>query len=123
MTAIAVPYDDANRLIPILIEAGLPEPLHLVDPSDGNNLLWEPDLTAAQLATVQHLVLLARSGLSISAADFDAIRADLQLLRDLRQLGRNPFMALTAAERDRMTYDALVSVTRIFLAILREGNP
>lgn len=47
-------------------------------------------------------------------------RTALQELRALRQLGRNSFIALPAADRDRMLYDALVNVTRILVYAQRD---
>lgn len=47
-------------------------------------------------------------------------RAAMQELRALRQLGRNAFMAETAAERDRRIYDALVAVTRVLIETRRD---
>jgi hypothetical protein len=63
---------------------------------------------------------IASTGLNMTRDQYNAVRAQMQTLRDLRQLGRNAFMALTAAERDRLTYDAMTSVTIVLLAILRD---
>lgn len=88
------------------------------------SLDFTPDLTAPQLALVQGVVaeLVARADapVTLTAAEWAAIRPQVQSLRDLRQLGRNAFMALTAAERDRALYDAQTATTIILLAILRE---
>jgi hypothetical protein len=63
------------------------------------------------------LVDFANTGKVPIAAE---LRAPVQTIRDLRQMGRNAFMALTAAERDRLLYDAQAATTTILLALLRE---
>lgn len=85
------------------------------DPKLGS-LTWTVDLTAPQLATANDI----RQGLRSPLADWAAVRADIQTIRDLRQLGRNAFMALPDAERFRRLYDAQSATTTILLAILRE---
>ena len=47
----------------------------------------------------------------------------MQTLRDLQQMGRSAFMALSAAERDLLIYDALEGQTMIDIAILRDQSP
>ena len=82
---------------------------------------FDPPLTASEQATYAILVPLARSGIiHLTPAEYADIRAQLVTIRDLRQMGRNAFMALTAAERDRLLYDAQSAATTILLAILRE---
>ena len=56
----------------------------------------------------------------LTVEEWDRIRPELLALRNLRQMGRAAFMALTAAERDRLIYDALVSQAIIDLALLRD---
>lgn len=87
------------------------------DPTLGE-VTWNTDLTPAELAIAEEI----RGALTnrLPSAQYTIIRTEMQALRDLRQLGRNAFMALTAAERDRLTYDALVSITRVLLAMQRE---
>lgn len=81
---------------------------------------FTPDLTTAEAALFDTLASLAKSRLDVSPADYATIRTNLQTLRDLRQMGRNAFMGLAAAERDRLMYDAQVATTMILLAILRD---
>lgn len=57
---------------------------------------------------------------AVLAHESTADRTALQTLRDLRQMGRSSFMALSAAERDRLMYDAMTAVTVTLLAILRD---
>jgi hypothetical protein len=77
-------------------------------------LEWDTDLSAAEAQTV------ARSAEPMTTEAYAAVRAQMQTLRDLRQLGRNAFMQLAANDRDRMLYDALVAQTIIDLALLRD---
>lgn len=99
---------------------------HLREPSirdDGTNWIatFTPDLTADEVTKLGLLMAVARSGMAqITPAEWDRIRPELQALRDFRQLGRNAFMALTAADRDRALYDAQTSTTIILLALLRD---
>lgn len=89
---------------------------------EGNLLAYTftPDLSPAEVAAFELRVAVADSPVPLTTAEYAAVRAQMQILRDLRQLGRNPFMALTAADRDRRLYDATVAVTEIFLALLRD---
>jgi hypothetical protein len=82
---------------------------------------FDPPLTAEEQTTYALLVALARSGMKhLSPTEYQTVRTNLAALRDFRQLGRNAFMALTAAERDRQLYDAQTATTIVLLAILRD---
>ena len=70
--------------------------------------------TQAQLDTAQ------ASRVNMTTEEYAAVRAQMQTLRDLRQMGRNAFMALTATERDRLMYDAFTATTQVFLSLLRD---
>jgi hypothetical protein len=88
-------------------------------------LTYDPDLTPAELVTVtavvDDVVSVTNSwDVQLSLAEWQAIRPHIATIRDLRQMGRNAFMALTAAERDRLLYDAQAATTTILLALLRE---
>ena len=83
-------------------------------------ILFDPDLTSEETAQFADLIRVARSPLSITPTEYQAVRAQIQTLRDLRQMGRNAFMALSAAERDRLMYDAFTATTQVFLSILRD---
>lgn len=88
----------------------------------GFELTFEPDLSGAEAAILTDIVSAVRlRTVRLTAAEYAAIRPHLQTLRDLRQLGRNAFLALTAAERDRMLYDAFTAQTIIDLALTRDG--
>jgi hypothetical protein len=83
-------------------------------------LEWDTDLSAAEAQTVADVQTIARSAEPMTTEAYAAVRAQMQTLRDLRQLGRNAFMQLAANDRDRMLYDALVAQTIIDLALLRD---
>lgn len=80
---------------------------------------FDPPLTVAEQARFDTLAEMARAAVSLTEAEWAAIRPHLQSLRDFRQSGRPAFMALTAAERDRMLYDAQTATTIVLLALLR----
>jgi hypothetical protein len=84
-------------------------------------VVFDPPLTPGEQAEWDALLKLASMLEPMSTAQYDALRPQMQTLRELRQLGRNAFMALTAADRDRMIYDALVAQTIIDLALLRDS--
>jgi hypothetical protein len=89
---------------------------------DGGSVVYTftPDLTTEEAARFADLQTLLLSPVTLSLAERDAIRPAIVILRDLRQMGRNAFMGLAAAERDRLLYDAQVATTMILLAILRD---
>lgn len=74
-------------------------------------------LTDAQKALI---ALIESTGLNMTPATYEDVRTQMQTLRSLRQMGRNAFMGLSAAERDRLMYDAMTCVTIALLAILRD---
>jgi hypothetical protein len=92
------------------------------DDETGDPLLdFDPPLDAQEQTTYDSLLALARSGMEhLTPDEYATIRPQLVIIRDLRQMGRNAFMALTAAERDRLLYDAQAATTTILLALLRE---
>jgi hypothetical protein len=100
-----------------LVLANLRHPLD----ADGEAFTFEPPLTAQEQATLDDVLRMVRAGMTdLTLAQYQAIRPHLVTIRDLRQMGRNAFMALTAAERDRLLYDAQAATTTILLAMLRE---
>lgn len=62
----------------------------------------------------------AQTGAALTTEQYAAVRSQMQVLRALRQLGRNAFLALTAAERDREMYNAMMAATEILLVQLRD---
>ena len=82
-------------------------------------IVFDPDLTAEEQTRFDMMVELAASTVSVTPDEWAAMRPHIQTLRELRQLGRSGFMALTAAERDRLLYDALTAETQLWLALLR----
>jgi hypothetical protein len=117
MTRIVV-TDQSERVLE-LCRLYLREPVNEGDPGAERTLVFDPDLTPEETALFDVLQRIAASEHWTPDA-YSAVRAEMQTLRDLRQMGRNAFMALSAAERDRLTYDALVAQTIIDLAILRD---
>lgn len=84
-------------------------------------LVFDPVLTVQEQAALDVIQAMARSKLTdLTPAQYGTIRTNLQTLRAIRQPGRNAFMALTAAERDRLTWDAIDATLTILLAMLRE---
>lgn len=83
-------------------------------------LVFTPDLSAAEVTALGKVVDAIQSPVRMTSAEYEAVRAQMQVLRALRQSGRNAYVALTEAERNRQTYDALMAVTEIFLALLRD---
>jgi hypothetical protein len=84
-------------------------------------LVFDPPLTGEEQLILADLTTASEAALvDISPAEWATFRPQLVIIRDFRQLGRNAFMALTAAERDRMLYDAQAATTTILLALLRE---
>lgn len=120
MTTINLAPTVAHNLLAALVETGLRRPTSHSSDKTGASITWDPDLTPAEQATLDVLLKLAVGATLITPAEADAIRDDIVVIRDLRQLGRNAFMALTAADRDRALYDAQSATTTILLAILRE---
>jgi hypothetical protein len=115
-SALLGPFLDAAR------EAGLREPSEVYASPVGTTatITYTPDLTAPEQAIVDTIARLSVGTTLVTPAEYDAIRDDIVVIRDLRQLGRNAFMALTAADRDRQLYDAQAATTTILLALLRE---
>lgn len=103
-----------------LAERYLRRPTGWIDQDDVLVAIFEPPLSASEEATWDLIQAIARSGLNVAPDDYAVIRTNLQAIRDLRQMGRAAFMALTAAERDRLMYDAQSATTTILLAILRD---
>jgi hypothetical protein len=115
-----------------------PEPGHLIDetlfglvlvylrrPADANTVDGEPvftftpPLSDPEQATYSDILSRWRANLR-HLTTLATIRPHLVTIRDHRQMGRNAFMALTATERDRLTYDVQAATTTILLAVLRD---
>lgn len=107
------------RLIEYMTEIGR-APVESYREDGVDVLVFDPPLTAAEEATYSTFSRLASMQQPMTTGQYDSLRAQMQTLRDLRQLGRNAFMALSAAERDRLIYDALTAQTIIDLAMLRD---
>jgi hypothetical protein len=127
MTSIEVHVDLTSRLQSILSAAGFREPSIravsgiIILPGEPTLFVYDPDLSAQEQATFDDALARVRSSMGhLTSAQYAAVRDQMQVLRDFRQLGRSAFMALTAAERDRQLYDAQTATTIVLLAILRD---
>ena len=92
----------------------------IVSSLDPTQLFFDPPLTSAEQATLDAIVAATRSKTGLSPTDYAAVRSQMQILRDLRQLGRNAFVAQTQAQINRQEYDCLVAITEIFLKVFRD---
>ena len=110
----------STELLARLATLQLRAPSEYIREDGVNRLVFDPPLTPEEDAVYQTLVKIAASVDLMTVALYNSIRPQMQVLRDLRQMGRNAFMALSAAERDRLIYDALTAQTIIDLAILRD---
>lgn len=114
MSTHAVPADAEPQIAYLIAEQ-----LRMATAYSDGVYTFEPDLTLAEEAKLADLIAVAQSGLRMTSDQYDAVRTQMQTLRDLRQMGRNAFMGLSQAERDRALYDAFTATTQVFLAILR----
>lgn len=119
MSVHAIPADAAQRIGPLCAAH-----LRAANEQDweAGTITFYEDLSPDEEAQLTYLIALARQEQPVRRATYDSVRPLIQELRAHRQLGRNAFMALTAADRDRMTYDVQVAQTRILLALLREAE-
>jgi hypothetical protein len=114
-----------GKTLVLMAQRGFREPI--TEPRGADDVtglptfIWNPPLTAQEQADFDILVGIARSGMtSLSIAEYQTVRQNLQPLRALRQLTQSQFIALTQNQRDRMLYDALVGDTVLWLLLLRE---
>ena len=91
-----------------------------VDASGNATATFNPPLSAAEQVTFADLQALARSQAAMTPTDYNAIRAQMQVLRDLRQMTRATFTAQTQAVINRQVYDALVACCEVFLKLTRD---
>jgi hypothetical protein len=113
--------DEATGRLLVGCRTYLREPATVTLDTNGAPVLtFDPPLTVEEQATYATLVASLDSPVTLTPAEWATIRPDIQNIRDLRQMGRNAFMALSAAERDRLLYDAQAATTTILLALLRE---
>jgi hypothetical protein len=61
-----------------------------------------------------------RTGLPLTTEEYEAVRAQMQTLRALRQMTQSEFVGLTVAQRARQEYDCLKAITEILLIQLRD---
>ena len=115
---MSIHHAPAGLSIPLLDFTGYA--IHIAPDGERTAYTFTPGLSPELTAEFDRRVEVARAAVSLTPAEWAAIRPQLQTLRDLRQMGRNAFMALTAAERDRLMYDAHVATTQVLLAILRD---
>lgn len=117
MTRLTIPALEAHAVL-----AAVRPPDRNIGPpeSPDRDLEWDTDLSADELQTVADVRAVARTTRTLTAAEYAAVRPHIQTLRNFRQLGRNAFSGLTAAERDRMLYDAQVATMAVLLTLLRD---
>jgi hypothetical protein len=116
-----LPPDDATFRLMELASTYIRQPTGAyLDSVTGPVVEFDPVLTSQEQATYDSLVASLDAPLTLTPTEWAAIRPHLTTIRDLRQMGRAAFMALTAAERDRLVYDAQAATTTILLAMLRD---
>lgn len=109
------------RLIRTQLAAAIREPVAFeITPENTFSFTFTPDLTPAEVTVFDDCVAAVRSRSGLGATDYGAIRTQMQTLRAMRQLGRNAYVNLTEAERNRQTHDCLVAITEIFLKLTRD---
>lgn len=84
------------------------------------SLIFDPDLSPAEIVTADAIIAAARGAVSLTPLEREAIRPSLQVKRDLRQMGRNAFTAQTTAQQLRQLYDSDVATTVILIAVFRD---
>lgn len=125
--AVIGPDELATRLqLLCYLHLRLPATYGTEDTTGEPVLTFDPPLTVEEQVLYDTLLAQARGELlpdafplTLTPEEKTAIRDDLQVLRDLRQMGRAAFLAQTTAQKERQLYDALVAVTIIDLAVLR----
>lgn len=115
-----IPPDDLTSRIAALCRTYLRPPAGYWLEDGVPGFEFDPPLTTEEQATLDSIAGVARMEASLTPTLYSEVRSQMQTLRALRQLGRNAFMAQTAAERDRQTYDCLVAVTEILLRLTRD---
>lgn len=120
MTTLAVPAAVNDALYDAIVAAGLPLPERQGDPLGDRTFVWDPDLSPQDVQAVDDLLSIVTAGEPMPLSTYQEVRAQMQVLRDLRQMGRNAYMNLSATDRDRTMYDAMTAVTTVLLAILRD---
>lgn len=110
----------STELLAKLATETLRAPAEYIREDGVDRLVFDPPLTAEEEPVYDALLHIARSTELMTVGQYDAVREQMQTLRALRQMGRNAFMALSAAERDRALYDAFTATTQVLLSILRD---
>lgn len=111
MTTIDVSAAATFDVVAACDAAGLPRPDVVGAPgADPRTLSWTPDLSAAQLATAQDVVAAAQANLSITRAEWVALKPDVAALRTYVGIA-SPTAAQTAA--------ATKAIIRVLRAVLR----
>lgn len=81
---------------------------------------FDPPLTPTEQQAYDDIIGLVHTRQVMTLTAYSEVREQMLVLRDLRQLGRNAFVALSAVERDRALYDAQNATTQVLLSILRD---
>jgi hypothetical protein len=111
MTTVSIPKGAAWKAVDLCADAGLRAP-EVQGPPEAAvlDLVWTPDLSAADLATARDIVSTASLLLSLSLAEWQAIKPDVAGLITYQGLA-SPTLAQTVA--------AVKAQSRILRAILR----
>lgn len=93
-------------------------------PSDAvATFVWEPDLTAAEQATVDTILRLAVGATLITPAEHAALNVPngpLPTLRAFQQMSQSDFIALAQNARDRALFDNVTALIRVIRALMRD---
>lgn len=122
MSTVTLPQAQATALVQALREAGF-RPYQSFGSSTVTgpvDIVWTPDFSPEEQATVDTLMKLAVGSTLLSTADRAALEPRLVALRTFRQQSQSEFMAKTATQRDRESFDAATDLAAIVLRLLRD---
>lgn len=120
MSSVVVPATSVWDVLALLQTAGIRQPAITGAEEGPRTFTWTPDLTATEQTTVDSVVAAARSATGLAPSDYAAVRTQMQTLRAIRQAGRNAYVNMAEADRNRVDYDAFVAVLEIMLKLFRD---
>ena len=82
---------------------------------------WTPDLSAAEQSVLAFIQSAAKAAVTITPAERQALEPFLATGRLFVGQSQSQFMALTAAERDRMLFDNVTGIWRVLFRLLRDS--
>ena len=83
-------------------------------------LQWTPDLSPADLVTVQSIVKLSIGSTLVTPAERVSIEGDIANGRQFLNSTKAQYLALTQAQRDGIEFDNLTSIWRVLRVFLRD---